>query len=311
VTIASNIVSSTRELTDALHITSCFDPGLIIKKLLLGGTDVIQASLTRFYLLHVVLLPLLFILLTALHFWRIRKKGGLNLPHNADDITDSTNLGEQKSIRTPKANKELLSWPVAFWAELAIFLGVLTVLTVFAFMIDAPLREMANPAMPENPAKAPWYFLGVQELVSYSSFGGGILIPLLVITALILIPYIDREEKNIGSWFTDRSGLKITLFSGILALLTIVVMMMIITQLGWIRDWIPGIPQWLMIIVNPGIITATIFGLYSYIIINRTKSTRAGAIALFSCILSGYAIFTAIGIWFRGPNWEFIPWPFF
>ena len=86
VTIASNIVSSTKELTDTLMITAYFDPGLIIKKLLLGGTNVDQNALTRFYLLHIIFLPLIFVLLSGWHFWRIRKSGGLNLPDNADDL---------------------------------------------------------------------------------------------------------------------------------------------------------------------------------------------------------------------------------
>jgi quinol-cytochrome oxidoreductase complex cytochrome b subunit len=84
---------------------------------------------------------------------------------------------------------------------------------IFAFFIDAPLREQANPAFPENPAKAPWYFLGVQELVSYSAFAGGVLIPALLIAFLILIPFFDRDDKNTGIWFSGSSGKKITLYS--------------------------------------------------------------------------------------------------
>jgi len=311
VTIASNIVSSTRELTDALLITAYFDPGLIIKKLLLGGTRVDQNALTRFYLLHIIFLPLIFILLTGWHFWRIRKSGGLNLPDNADDLIYAKDPSKQKGSKLTKNEYQLFSWPVALWAEISIFLVVLAILTVFAFLIDAPLKEIANPAMPENPAKAPWYFLGAQELVSYSSFGGGILIPLLITIALISFPYVDKEEKNIGLWFSGSDGLRVTLFSGIFAFGLIFLISSILVGLGWIRDWFPSMPSALMIILNPGVITAIIFSLYSLIVTKRTKSIRLGAIALYSCILTGYALFTAIGIWFRGPDWEFIIWPFF
>jgi quinol-cytochrome oxidoreductase complex cytochrome b subunit len=311
VTIASNIVSSTRELTDLLHITAYIDPGIIIKKILLGGTDVAQEALTRFYLLHIVLLPLLFVIFTALHFWRIRKKGGLNLPDNAEDIIyRDSDSNQAKNPKIKKIEAQLFSWPVALWAEISLFTLTLAVLSFFALFIDAPLKEMADPSMPENPAKAPWYFLGVQELVSYSSFGGGLLVPLLITIALLSIPYIDREKTNIGLWFSGRMGFKVTLYSSILALFSIMMMMVIIVNWGWLRDWIPSFPQGFLIILNPGMIIGFLFVLYAWFITRHYKSIRMGAIALYSCILYGYGIFTAIGIWFRGPDWTFIIWPF-
>ncbi len=311
VTIASNIVSSTRELTDILMITAYFDPGLIIKKLLLGGTDVEQNALTRFYLLHIIFLPLIFILLTGWHFWRIRKSGGLNLPDKVDDLVMARDPAKKEGSKLIKNEYQLFSWPVALWAEISIFLTVLAILSIFAFLIDAPLKEIANPVMPENPAKAPWYFLGVQELVSYSTFGGGILVPLLITIALFSFPYIDKEEKNIGIWFSGTRGLRVTLYSGLFASGVIFILSSVLVGLGWIRDWFPSVPSELLIILNPGIITAIFFILYSLIIARRTNSIRLGAIALYSCILTGFALFTAIGIWFRGPDWEFIIWPFF
>jgi quinol-cytochrome oxidoreductase complex cytochrome b subunit len=311
VTIASNIVSSTRELTDALLITAYFDPGLIIKKLLLGGIDVDQNTLTRFYLLHIIFLPLIFILLTGWHFWRIRKSGGLNLPDEVDNLVMTLDPAKKEGSKLTKNEYQLFSWPVVMWAELAIFLTVLAILSIFAFLIDAPLKDIANPAMPENPAKAPWYFLGVQELVSYSSFGGGILVPLLITIALFSLPYLDKGENNIGLWFSGSRGLRVTLYSGLYTLGVIFLLSSILVGFGWLRDWFPHIPSSLMIILNPGMITAILFVFYSLIITRQTNSIRLGTIALYSCILTGFALFTAIGIWFRGPDWEFIIWPFF
>src|SRR5262245_21530587 len=79
-TIGSNIASSPRELTDAIGITSWFDPGGFAKDLLLGADEVGQPALTRFYLLHIMVLPLLLCWLIGVHFWRIRKDGGLARP---------------------------------------------------------------------------------------------------------------------------------------------------------------------------------------------------------------------------------------
>ena len=109
VTIASNIVSSTRELTDALSITAYFDPGLLIKKLLLGGEDVNQNALTRFYFLHIIFLPILFIIFSGWHFWRIRKSGGLNLPDDADQIILSNDPEKKEDSKLVKNEYQLFA----------------------------------------------------------------------------------------------------------------------------------------------------------------------------------------------------------
>ena len=165
--------------------------------------------------------------------------------------------------------------------------------------------------MPENPAKAPWYFLGVQELVSYSAFGGGVLIPLLVIIALTSIPYFDNKKENTGLWFSGKTGLRSALLSCLFASITIIILMLIVVQWGWMRDWIPGIPQGLIIFINPGTVTALLFIFYSVHIKKQTGSRRMAVISLYTSILTGFVLFTIIGIWFRGPDWQFIPWPFF
>ncbi|MCX6903058.1 MAG: hypothetical protein NTW03_06190 [Verrucomicrobia bacterium] len=54
---------------------------------------------------------------------------------------------------------------------------------------------------PPNPAKAPWYFLGLQELVSYSAFWGGVVVPGLLVAVLTLLPYLDRGRAGVGRWF--------------------------------------------------------------------------------------------------------------
>ena len=164
--------------------------------------------------------------------------------------------------------------------------------------------------MPENPAKAPWYFLGVQELVSYSSFGGGILIPLLITVALISFPYINKDDKHSGIWFSGPKGVNVTLYSGFFTTIIIFILISILASIGWIRDWLPSVPIGFLILLNPGVLCASIFALYSWIITKKTKSLRLGMIALYTCMLTGFALFTAVGIWLRGPDWELTFWPF-
>jgi quinol-cytochrome oxidoreductase complex cytochrome b subunit len=84
ITIGANIAQSPREVTDALGITEWFDVGGIQKLLLLGAEEVGEEALIRFYLFHVMILPLLLVALMTVHFWRIRKDGGLARPADVD-----------------------------------------------------------------------------------------------------------------------------------------------------------------------------------------------------------------------------------
>jgi quinol-cytochrome oxidoreductase complex cytochrome b subunit len=314
ITIASNIAASTNELTDLLGITTYFDLGGLIKVLLLGANSVGQEALNRFYLLHVVLLPSISIILIGLHFWRIRKAGGLSLPEHANEkiirieksINPDFKIVNQKHHGKKLAAQNIISWPLLIWAEISVFMLVLALLMIFSYYIDAPLKELANPAVPENPAKSPWYFLGIQELVSYSSFGGGIAVPMMLIVAIWLIPFVDREEKNVGLWFSGKEGRRIFLYSIIFAFTSSIVVVVLIIQAGWIKQWFPDIPPILVILFNPGIIIASLYAFWSLSILKRTESTRMAAIAIFTCIFIGFLIYTAIGNWFRGPNWEFL-----
>ncbi|MCP5047765.1 MAG: menaquinol oxidoreductase [bacterium] len=76
------------------------------------------------------------------------------------------------------------------------FLILITVVSLVSLFIDAPLEEIANPSKTPNPAKAPWYFLGLQELLHYfPPVIAGILVPAVVVFALFLLPYLDRGKS--------------------------------------------------------------------------------------------------------------------
>jgi len=81
--------------------------------------------------------------------------------------------------------------------ELVAMFIVLVALTVFATFVDAPLRELANPNLTPNPSKAPWYFLGLQELLRYfHPMIAGVIIPTLILVGLAAIPYVDRNPST-------------------------------------------------------------------------------------------------------------------
>ncbi|MCC6391986.1 MAG: cytochrome b N-terminal domain-containing protein [Bryobacterales bacterium] len=325
ITIGANIAQSPREVTDAVGITSWFDPGGLQRLILLGSDTVGPEALIRFYLLHVMILPLALAALMAVHFWRIRKDGGMVRPKDADQrlgpregetypvFTEAPartyHLAAIVKGRTAAVNRgpenTVPSMPHLFYAELGVLMLTTFVCVALALLSDAPLKELANPSVPENPAKAPWYFLGLQELVSFSAFMGGVGIPAIVLLGLGLIPYLDREEAGTGEWFGGPGGwplVRNAIFIGLLAPLAIESFAI---QFGWIREWFPKVPQLAVTIINPGTLLTAIYAWYSVWLVRRYGSTRAGALGLFTCFLCGFLVLTVIGTYFRGPNWVF------
>jgi quinol-cytochrome oxidoreductase complex cytochrome b subunit len=173
-----------------------------LKFLLLGGHEIGQAAVLRFYVLHCLILPLAAAFAIALHFWRVRKDGGLSVPPAGDRRT-------------------ALTWPHLLVRELLLLLLVLAVLNASAVLFNAPLEEIADATRTPNPAKAPWYFLGLQELVGYSALIGGVAIPLALVIALVLLPYVDSAPRGVGVWFARERRVANSIF-GVLALAVVV-----------------------------------------------------------------------------------------
>jgi len=96
------------------------------------------------------------------------------------------------------SDKSVFSWPNLLQSELLVLLLTISVILLVSVFFNAPLEEPVNVMHPPNPAKAPWYFLGLQEMVSYSAFWGGVGIPGLEVVILLLIPYIDRKPVGVG-----------------------------------------------------------------------------------------------------------------
>ena len=134
----------------------------------------------------------------------------------------------------------MLSWPHLLIREVMLFIGTFAVVLLLSILFNAPLEELANPVHPPNPAKAPWYFLALQELVSYSAFIGGVLVPSLVVAALALVPFLDRTRAGIGRWFAKERWLANTVF--VIVLLAFIVLTIVGTYFrgpnwGWVWPW--------------------------------------------------------------------------
>ncbi len=229
--------------------------------LLLGGNEIGEAALLRFYILHCFVLPALAILLLSIHVWRVRKDGGLARPDEGRNLAPSTPSAVthsetfppgprsyglmalmQGETRAPASEPEdeAFSWPHLVGREAALFLALLVGLMAWSLLADAPLEDLANATRTPNPAKAPWYFLGLQELVHYSALVGGVIVPLLIVGGLLVLPYLDRRPAGIGIWFARERRIAIAIFSAVAAAvlaLTVVGTFLRGPNWAWVLPW--------------------------------------------------------------------------
>lgn len=216
-----------------------------IRFFLLGGNTIDQNALIRFYVLHIFFLPLLVLFLFSWHMWRVRKDGGLAIvdhemlnqkPEVVQPIKTKTysllgiTNGTSVHVQTTMVNEEVNTVPSVpnltrrlWFVTLATFIVVL----ILSFVFKAPLEEPANPAVTPNPAKAPWYFLWLQEIVTDTTiplgaftingaFIGGILLPTLLIVLAVWWPYKDSSSINsVGVWFAPERKKQNYIFIGI------------------------------------------------------------------------------------------------
>lgn len=130
------------------------------------------------------------------------------------------------------------SWPHLMVRELLLFFLVFAVILGVSLVFNAPLEEAANPLHSTNPAKAPWYFVGIQELVSYSAFLGGIVAPALIVLALLLLPYLDRNPKGTGVWFSRDRRLATLLFTlFVIAMVVLILIGQFVRGPNWALYW--------------------------------------------------------------------------
>jgi hypothetical protein len=124
--------------------------------------------------------------------------------------------------------------------ELLISLAVMLFLTVWSIGVDAPLEEIANPTLTPNPAKAPWYFLGLQELLVYfDPWLAGVVLPSLIVVGLLAIPYIDINPKGNGYYTFSERKYSILIFSfGFFILWLLLIVIGVFDRgPGWLWYW--------------------------------------------------------------------------
>ncbi|HET9406268.1 MAG TPA: hypothetical protein VFO39_03460 [Candidatus Sulfotelmatobacter sp.] len=185
---------------------------------------------------------------------------------------------------------------VLFRAVVAI--EVLAVLLVWISLIfNAPLEGLADPSHTPNPAKAPWYFLGLQEMLHYfPPVVAGVLVPGLVVMALIVIPYFNINVEADGFFLKDHQR-RLRIFYIVAALL--------MAFLGWFHVIVALVPT---LIVAGFMLLAAQSSPQSPSAFQRYLAARPLSYWVMTWFLFELVVLTAVGTFFRGPGWSWI-WP--
>ena len=140
---------------------------------------------------------------------------------------DERILAGKGPAESEESKDKLLCWPHLVYTEFICLILVTVVLLVWSIVVQAPIEQPANLTDSPNPSKAPWYFLGLQEmLVYYDPWIAGVLLPSYVILGLMAIPYIDTNPKGNGYYtFTERKWeISIFLFGFIVLWIMLIIM---------------------------------------------------------------------------------------
>lgn len=204
----------------------------------------------------------------------------------------------------------VFSFPTVLLWEIILLLGITLGTFLFSLLKQAPLEEIANPVVTTDPAKAPWYFVGLQELLEHMHPTlAGVIIPGALVGFLIVLPYLDSSRVGVGRWFGSPRGRRIAILT---ALYTAVVMpgYILLDNAFSLRELLREIaPQW----VAQGLLPAAILGLLvllPVIVLARQRPTRQEVImVLFTVMIVSAFIYTLSGFLFRGPGFKlYLPW---
>jgi len=257
--------------------------GESLAALVRGGTQVNEDTLLRFYHFHTGLLPLLMVSVMSVHFWLVRKAKGVTVADSSKKEMVNTN-------------------PQLVYKEIVVALSLLLLLLLFSMTVDAPLLDKANPLVSPNPSKAPWYFMGFQELLLHIHPGFGIFIlPVLVIGLLVYIPFIKNTPVNVGVWFNSNIGKQITIWSVLYSVIFTFAIIISSEYFLKFQLWMPDVP----VLITTGLFPFLLYALptagFISVINKRFNATKIELIiSLVTILLSAYLVMTLVGSLLRG-----------
>jgi quinol-cytochrome oxidoreductase complex cytochrome b subunit len=271
--------------------------GPALETALRGGPEVGPKTLSIFFVLHIAILPILGAILAAFHFWLVRKAGGviLSRPPGQGPVSKPTMVPTSPNL----VFRELV-------VALVLTAGVLLAAAVF----DAPLLAQANPGMSPNPAKAPWYFMGFQELLIHLHPAFAVLVvPLLAVAILAFLPYLHYDEAPSGLWFHSPNGRRVALVAAGMALVAVPAGILTTEYAVSLPKLLPFLPRTVSTGLLPtgvlAFLVAGFFGLSRW----RFGASRIEAVqAVFTLLTVGFVVLTVTGVFFRGTAMR-LTWP--
>jgi quinol-cytochrome oxidoreductase complex cytochrome b subunit len=267
-----------------------------ISNLLLGGPEVSAATLTNFYGLHVAIIPLTIMGVVSFHIWRVRK----------DTLSIPRGVGEEPPTRVEKVT----TLPHLVSRELVFALVMLALILLWASWVNAPLEEAANPDHSPNPAKAAWYFMGLQELLlHFHPVFGAIVVPVLALGGLVAIPYLNFDIDAEGIWFRSRKGRWMALAGAISALVFTPVLVLLDEYWVDLPGWLPSLPT----IISNGWVPLAILLLLVILYYEGVRrvfrsSACEARLSVFTLLVMAFVVLTVIGVAFRGEGMALM-WP--
>jgi len=262
-----------------------------------GGSEIGAATLVTFYAAHTTILPVLIIGLMGWHFWRVRKARGVVIPRGP---------GEEPETKP----NQVLTLPYLLVREISAASALVALIMVISLFFNAPLGDAANPGMSPNPAKAPWYFLGLQELLlHFHPLFAVVLIPALAAGGLLLIPYFRYDHDTSGITLMSHRGRRLAVIGAATAL--ILTPIWIVADEYWIdfAAWLPGLaPPIANGLIPSMILVAALFGLYRYARRQSGASNNEAIQTIFVLVMVAFAVLTITGVWFRGAGMSLV-WP--
>ena len=269
-----------------------------LRQVVLGGERIGPATLVNFYTVHTTIVPVALVLAAAWHFWRVRRAGGVIVPPADPDLTDP---GQTDPDEDPAS---VMFWPDLLVRELAQALVVVAVVVALGALVGAPLGEQANPGMSPNPAKAPWYFVGGQELLIHLHPVFAVLVlPLAGLMGFLLLPYLTPADHPGGAWFLSAAGRRSALMAALAAaVITPALVMLDARTARSAANWLTG-----GLLPLAGIVAAA--GACYLLARRRGANSAAESVQAVVVLLAvSYIVLTVIGAWFRGPGMV-LTWP--
>jgi hypothetical protein len=216
----------------------------------------------------------------------------------------------------PQDDSRVMTYPTALIGfVIALEIGFL-VLVWWSLIANAPLEGIADPMHTPNPAKAPWYFLGLQELLHYfPPVVAGVLIPGLVIAALIVIPYFNINIEGRSIWAKSEHRRWVML--GVPVFAVVIFVLFAVPQLAHGDGAVPWVDRFLdlvmpivpTVIVGGALLWSSRFSAQSPRAVQRWLAGRPLSFWIMTWFMVELILLTAVGTFFRGPGWTWVaPW---